>query len=277
MTQSSMISRRGRWIGAVLVLSGGLLFISGAEPSGPAPHLQDVLLARAALAALDEVPDLRGINLVVSVVDGIAVIGGPVPSVVLAQRAEQVIRTVPGIRDVRNTCFVSSGPDPLLRAVADKSWQEQRRPSLEVPGVWGQPAAPVSPFPLHGSGVARHEDRSRTVIARRPSEALPGGKEVLGAPVGPPRSDSSPSSRDVPAVAPGTLTAASRDQPAVMAAAWQIQRSDSRFARLTIEWHEQTLWISGRASRPEDAWDLASRLRQLPGVQRVVVGSIQTP
>jgi hypothetical protein len=254
--------------GGLMVLC--LALMSGAEPAASSsPRFSDVVLARSALAALDQVPELRGINLVVSVVDGIAVIGGPVPSQAHAQRAEQAVRAVPGIRDVRNTCFVSQGPDPLLRAVTDKSWTEQQPRSWEVPGVWER-QPPVSPFPLHS--VARGPDTNKTVIVRRPAETLPGGREVLGAPV-PPQSPSDPPTRDVPLVAPGTLTATGRDGPLTIAR--QLQRSDPRFAQVHIEFREHTLWISGSIRQAEDAWELAARLRQIPGVQRVVVGKLQ--
>jgi hypothetical protein len=231
-----------------------------------------MVLARSALTALDQVQDLRGINLVVSVVDGIAVIGGPVPSSAHAQRAEQAVRSVPGIRDVRNTCFVSQGPDPLLRAVTDKNWTEQPPHPREVPGIWRQ-QPPVSPFPLHNHhNMAHRLDANTTVIVRRPAEALPGGREVLGPPVLPPASTTLPT-RDVPLVAPGALTATERYDP--LKAAWQLQRSDPRYARLHLEYRDQTLWITGSVRQADDAWELATRLRQIPGIQRVVVGKLQ--
>jgi hypothetical protein len=255
----------------LLALLAALAIVSGAEPpQSSTSRIQDVVLARAALAALDQTEELRGIHLVVSVVDGLAVIGGPVPSLQHAQRAEQVVRAVAGIRDVRNTCFVSEGPDPLLRAVTDKNWQEQRPSKADIPGVWDHAPPPVSPFPLHG--LARTDSqRAKTVIARRPAEALPSGTEVLGAPVSPAGQPNYPT-RDVPATAPGTLTAHTPDTVVMMVR--RMQQSESRFAQLRVDWQEQTLWISGSAQRPEDAWDLAARLRQIPGVQRVVVGTI---
>ena len=41
------------------------------------------------------------------------------------------------MKDVRNTCFVSTGPDPLLKAVAVKAGSElPPRPVMgELPGV----------------------------------------------------------------------------------------------------------------------------------------------
>src|SRR5205823_8814002 len=133
---------------------------------------------------------LRGVNLVVSVVDRVAVIGGPVPSPAAAKRAEQVVRKLEGISDVRNNCFVATSPDPLLKAVADRvgSSLPPRPVMAELPGVLTNqltPPAPVSPFPpaappgavADGSAAGRPP----TVVALRPP--LSGG--VLGAPVGP--------------------------------------------------------------------------------------------
>src|SRR5262245_2588539 len=106
-----------RTLAIALGLAALVGMTSAADPAPPAsaaPGLSDVVLARSALAALDAEPELRAVNLVVSVVDGVAVVGGSVPSAAVAKRAEQALRKVDGIKEVRNTCFVSSGPDPLL-------------------------------------------------------------------------------------------------------------------------------------------------------------------
>jgi hypothetical protein len=94
----------------------------GAAPSATAeaPGTSDVLLARAALAALDADAQLRDVNLVVSVVDRVAVIGGPVPTADAGKRAAWVVQRVPGIAEVKNRCFVQTGSDPLIRAVAER-------------------------------------------------------------------------------------------------------------------------------------------------------------
>src|SRR5262245_32998796 len=113
-------------------VSGGVT--APASPASPATG--DVVLARSALAALDADPDLKGVNLVVSVVDRVAVIGGPVATAKQAKRAEEIVRGVPGIADVRNTCFVSAGPDPLLRSIAERVSSLPPRPMMyELPGV----------------------------------------------------------------------------------------------------------------------------------------------
>ncbi|HJZ56609.1 MAG TPA: hypothetical protein VKE74_16705, partial [Gemmataceae bacterium] len=61
----------------------------------------------------------------------------------------------------------------------------------------------------------------------------------------------------------------------VLAAADAIRRTDPRYAGLSVEVQGDTLVISGRAARAKDAWDLSDALRRLPGVGRVVVGSVE--
>ncbi len=263
--------RRNVLLAAALLTLG---MVSGAEPplEGSRTNVQDIILARAALAALDRAEELRGVNLVVSVADGVAVIGGPVPTLAHAQKAELIVRSVPGIRDVTNTCFVSSGPDPLLRAIT--RGQPPRSPQGDDLPAIVRPAPPVSPFPIQPT---RSEPRSlgqQVVTSRRVPDPI-GGQDVLGPPVAPiPGGSATPSTvRDVPAVAPGTLTGNARVSP--LAAALAIQRSDPRYAGLKIDYRDQTIWISGMARQHRDAWDLAAQLRSLPGVARIVVGTVE--
>lgn len=74
-----------------------------------------VLRVKAALAAD---PELRFVPLLVSVSDGVAVIGGPVPSLELLPRIEQAATGVPGISGVRTGCWLAATEDPLKRLAA---------------------------------------------------------------------------------------------------------------------------------------------------------------
>jgi hypothetical protein len=257
---------------AVVAGLGGLSAAGrSAEPAPPAsaaPGLSDVVLARAALSALDGEAELRGVNLVVSVVNGVAVIGGPVPSAAIAKRAERVVRAVEGMKEVRNACFVSTGPDPLLKAVADKSGSSlpPRPIPGELPGVLTSPA-PVSPFPSNAAVAVR--DSSSTVVARKPALVNGDTINVLGAPVGPESTAPAPAP---PSTAPGTLTGATSG--GVLAAANEVRKSETRFANLTVEPQGGVLMVGGTAPRAADAWDYAQKLRQLPGVSRVAVGAV---
>ena len=114
----SRVPRRYLAVGALF----GFLAISApaADPSA-APAVSDVVLARTALSAIDADPMVRDVNVLVSVVDRVAVVGGPVPSQEHGRRAESIIRRVPGIVEVKNRCFVQEPPDPLLRAMSARS------------------------------------------------------------------------------------------------------------------------------------------------------------
>src|SRR4051812_14780184 len=87
--------------------------IAALAPAADPTRMSDVILARSALTAIDADPQLREVNLIVSVVDRVAVVGGPVASAEVGKRAETVVRGVSGIADVQNRCFVQEKPDPL--------------------------------------------------------------------------------------------------------------------------------------------------------------------
>jgi hypothetical protein len=156
-------------------------------PVAPAPRpvaIAEITLARTVLATLDADPVLKDVNLIVSVVDRSAVIGGPVTSEDVKKRAEAVVRGVPGIESVKNVCFVQTDADPLLRAMAERlkpGAQSDTTPPL--PGVALAPAAPAGFLP----GVPAEPPRDLlalkpNTVAARP--ALP-PVSVLGAPVAP--------------------------------------------------------------------------------------------
>jgi hypothetical protein len=230
-----------------------------------------VVLARSALSALDAEPELKGVNLVVSVVDGVAVIGGPVPSSAVGKRAEQIVRRIDGMKDVRNTCFVSSGPDPLLKAVAEKAAPgiPARPVTGELPGVLtNQLPPPVSPFPPNTTVVAA--ESNSTVVARKPPLPVAGAANFLGAPVGP--EIGVPARPYAPTSTPGTLT--SVPAGGILTTADAIRKTEARFARLTVELQGGVVVVGGSAPSASDAWDFAQKLRATPGVTRVAVGAV---
>jgi hypothetical protein len=211
------------------------------------------------------------VNLVVSVVDRGAVIGGPVTSEDIKKRAEAVVRGVRGIESVKNACFVQADPDPLLRAVADRLRPNAPPTAAALPGVALAPSSPdgflpaVPPRPAPDS-LAAAPNESKTV-AQRP--ALP-GVNVLGAPVSP----ASPGGMSAapPATAPGALTGSPPKPADLRAAVVAIRNADPRFARLAVELKpDGGLLVVGWSARAADAWDFAARLRKIPGVAQVAV------
>ena len=275
---------------ALTALAGTFAF-SAAPAADPAtlrsPAISDVVLARSALAALDADPVLREVNLLVSVVDRVAVVGGPVASADRGKRAESIVRRVPGIVEVKNRCFVQESPDPLLRAMSDRYPATARRvQTSDLPGVVASPKTGVvdefAPA-LGENNLAMVEPAEKSVVARRPMNP---GDSVLLPPVGlrPPPAGSTvlptpagstvpptPAGSTVP-LTPAVLTGASSN---ALAAAEVARKADRRFAGLTLSFANGTLVIAGSAARVADAWDLAQELRRLPGVPRVALGAVE--
>lgn len=259
------------------------------EPSAIAARagVTDAMLARSALAALDSDPMLRNVSLVVSVVDRQAVIGGAVPTPELAERAEAVVRKATGI-EVKNRCFVQSRPDPLIRAVADRL-----NPTARLPRGHDLPSMVVPPRPrtIEEAGSAYP-----TVIVAAPVPPPPTPVVTLkipsntplkpgllmdptAAPVGPRYASLPP----VPSISPvpARLTT-SMSVPAVvpvrpadvMGTLLELRKAEARFAGLTMEVRDGTVYLAGTSLREGDAWDFADRVRRVPGVRQVVMGNV---
>lgn len=259
-----------------LTALAGLFAFSIAPAADPgamrAPAISDAVLARSALAALDADPLLRDVNLLVSVVDRVAVVGGPVAAPDLGKRAESIVRRVPGIVDVKNRCFVQDVPDPLLRAMSDRYPAASRRvQATDLPGVVASPKTGVEEefAPTLGeNSLAAVEPAEQSVVARRPMNP---GASVLLPPVGlpgvrPPIAPAAP-----PAPAPAMLTSGHT----ALAAAEAARKADQRYAGLTVSFANGTLVIAGTAARVSDAWALAQELRRIPGVPRVALGAVE--
>ncbi|MCS6867113.1 MAG: BON domain-containing protein [Gemmataceae bacterium] len=244
--------------------------------SANAATISDVTLATAILAALDADPVLKDVNVVVSVVDRSVVLGGPVANESLKKRLEELVRAVPGIASVRNTCFVHSEPDRLLRAVATRLKPDATASEpAPLPGVALAPTAAPGylppPSPLVVTDTIAETTTPQTVVVQKP--ALPPGLVggVLGAPVVPhpttgPRSPSAPP-------APGSLTSTPPSRPAEVAATVQaLRQANPRFAHLTVEAQpDGGLFIRGWSAKPADVWDFAAELRKIPGVTHIAV------
>lgn len=247
-----------------LQLLTALLAVSVALGLGPRsaatepPPLSDVILARNVLAALDADAQLKGVNLVVSVVDRVAVIGGPVGNADLGRKAEKLVRGVGGIADVKNRCYVEAEPDPFLKAVAERLGSAPRPPTADLPALvpplrTGTPAAVVPP----------PKADEEVVVARKPA-AGPSG--ILGSPTGPAKTES---------LKPAAVLTGLPKGGDMLASAESIRKADWRFASLALEQRGGVLVIGGTAPRATDAWDFAESLRQVPGVTRVVVGDVR--
>ena len=246
--------------------------VSAGEPTRR-PFLEadsDPVLAMNAKAALADDPLLAKLNLMVSVVDRVAVVGGPVPSQAHIKRIESILRDLDGLSARRVACWVAATKyDPL----ADRLAQELRpkEPSLENR---------TPPRPLTLSLPNPHEIRPD----RRPS-----GNVTVNR-VEPERSVSdfllNPTLTDLPEissrakpVSPRTIPATNvptqpREPSTLAQRITAIQQGDNRFARFQVTLKPDYLLITGSAEQASDSWVFAKALRQLPGIERIVVGNV---
>lgn len=211
-----------------LLLAVGGTFLASMAFASDTDH--DLLLkVKTAIAAE---PVLRSINVTVSVADGVAVLGGQVPSSSATELLVKAVKAVPGVSTVRADCWVPPTEDPLQAAMRAKL-QPVSTP-VKSPAV-----------PFMGSSAA---------YSPVPPPAPP-------APSGPPEYPTIPSPR-VP-VTPGQDVAT---------AAEAIRKSDYRFDGLLLSVTAGTVTISGNVRDGAEAWDLAAAVRRVPGVERVIVG-----
>lgn len=248
-------------------------------PATPKPVVPaDVLLARSVLTALENDPLLKDVNIIVSVMDRGVVIGGPVPSEEAKKRVEVVVRGVPGIESVKNTCFVQADSDAFLQALAERLKLDAKAgDSPALPGVALAPTSPDGFLPplaaLPPSDLLATAKPTNTVVAQKPSLPVGPAVAVLGAPVAPAHTGTA-NAPSVPSVAPGSLTGSiAPAKPVDMrAAVTAVRQTDKRFARLLVELKpDGGLFVTGWSAKADDAWDFATELRKLSGVSRVTV------
>lgn len=280
--------------------SGDLAAVSAPAASIPSAP-PDVLLARAAMTALDNDPRLKSVTLIVSVVDRVAVIGGPVPTEEHGKWAEERVRGVAGIADVKNRCFVQSRPDPLVRAVADRLGANPQPSTPRLPPVapGAKPGEPLGSAPSD-TVLVETTKPDNAVTALRPAIDTAGillPPTAANGPIVPPLSvNKAPSPILVqklpdPPPVPGTNTnplptgvltgsptipVVDPTKPeSVLAGANAVRRSDARYVGLTVELDRGVVVISGHAARASHAWDLSDAIRRVPGISRVVVGTVE--
>jgi hypothetical protein len=234
----------------------------------PEERVADDVLTLRVQTAIAEDPTLKPhhLNLLVNLVDGMAVIGGELPDMKLLPQVERVARNVPGVRAVKVSGWLpagSSNTDPYTKRLTEQLTQSKPMapPRVEVLGppplnILSQPADPnaISRKPLVPGNMLMEP-----VMPGMKTSVTAPGAEPLPYPTIPP---------------PGVPT-----QPIVLPAAslpWEeLRRSEERFSGLDVLNSGRGYTVVGRAFKLTDAWDFAQKLQALPGIDAVVVGRVE--
>ena len=213
-----------------------------------------VIDARRALLADKK---LAGLNLGVSVRDGVATLWGPVPSPDLARRAEVRLRQVTGISDVVSECTLFKPADPL--------------PAQVAAALRDSPLPPDDPLPLVGDpgGTAARVVKRQVVEKPRidlpnPGPGIDPEERAPGAPVLPPGP-------------PAVLLRPTAGGADLAGTLERVRKSEPRFSGIRLEVRDGVVRVQGSARHAKDAWDLAERLWEVPGVRQVIVGKVAVP
>lgn len=250
-----------------------LVVVAQARPTPILPADSDPLLTAKVRAALAAEPDLAGLNLLVSVTDRVAVVGGPVPDEALPARVEQVLRTVPGLAEVKVSCWVTPADDPLKDLVGKRLHAKAPPPAPAEPftppplGIRNPAPTPVATLPRTDEAKARP---TGTVTVQRvvPFAFLLEPVTSTGAAITP---LPMPAPTGYPTIPPTTLPV---DPAALDPLLAEARAKEPRFAGLVVSVKGGTAVISGRAASDRDAWEFARLVRRAGGVDRVVVDRV---
>jgi hyperosmotically inducible protein len=242
-----------------------------AEPS--AERVADDVLTLRVQAAIADDPTLKlhHLNLLVNLVDGMAVIGGEVPDLALLPKVERVARNVPGVRAVKVSGWLpsdQSNANPYSQRLAEQLGTP-KTPVAPKLGELGPPplailSKPVEPTIPEGNAVSR-------------KPLTPGGLLMEPVVAGSSKNVSTPGAAPLPYPTippPGVPT-----QPIILppgGSPWEeLRRSDLRYAGLEALRSGRGYTVVGTAAKLAVAWEFAEKLQALPGVDAVVVGRIE--
>ena len=256
-----------RFLTAALTFGLGIHSARGIEPP-TAPRPGDGELTRRVQSALASDPNLKHRSLVVSVVDGVAVVGGPVASSEESTRVDRLVRAIPDLTDVKLSTWVPTIEDPIKKRITE----QLRGDSVRPPVGESRPIARVTvqryepPIPT----IAFLGDPLPTLLTQAEPKRSDAAYSPLPAPlpappVGPPQYPTIPP--------PAVPIAPAQDLDAALAA---LRKEDARFAGLTVQHRAGTVTVAG-STDPDITWEFISRVRKVPGVDKVLLGRMNAP
>jgi BON domain len=206
---------------------------------------QIALFAREALLR-DEA--LARLNLGVTVHGETAILWGTVPNIALSRRAEEKVRGVLGLVQVKNELRIEAGDDDALEFLQTPD------PALREP--------------------ARRRNRPIPLVSRG-EQSLPGGNK--------PAADSPPLMPPIPVPAGPQQTVSLFEPPmtqpvlnvssrsSLVETLERLRRSNERYRSIRLEVQGGVVRLWSNAANGEDLFIFAQRVSHIPGVQRVIV------
>lgn len=267
----------------VLVLfAAGLVSVVIAQPPAKRTRDADDTVALRVRQALADDPTLspHKLSLLVNVLDGVVVIGGPVPDDTLTAKIEAVAKAVDGAARVKVSVWPLSPAraDPLAARLDEKmNPRPKEAPAPAVTLSVPTDTAP-KPDPRPTAGVAGRTQSPPNLLqppvqsvertSRAPHARPPGAEPPEYTPI---PATNLPTEPVLEPPTPRAATPTTREPEPTTADAW---KRDPRFAGLNVDVRSGTATISGRAKGHTAAWELAEVIRGWPTVERVVVGRV---
>lgn len=271
-----------------LVIAVGIAGVAAlAQP--PTTRPTDTTIALRVRQALDNHPTLRPhqLNLLVTVTDGVVVVGGPVPDAKLTELIEETAKSVEGVARVKVSVWQLSAPrsDPLAVKLDERLNPKPTPPptpivTLSVP-TEPHPSRPDSRptagvtgrsynVPDPSSGILQPPVSSAERTSRAPHVRPPGSEPPEYTPIPATNLPTEPIAEP-----PANATPVRAAPPREPERESDIWKRDPRFIGLTVEVRQGTAIIGGRAKSKAVAWELAEQVRTWPAVERVVVATVK--
>ena len=226
--------------------------LQGLSPPGSPLTDKDCQLASFAREALLQDEILGPLNVGVTVHSGTATLWGTVPNVALSRRAEEKVRSVLGLAQVKNDLRIAVGDDETAEFLGMATW----RPPAALPE---KAKTRDRPIPLVSRAEESWPSSNKAAVASPPIMPL---IQVLTGP------QKTVSSFEPPMTQPVLKVST---VPPLVETLEQLRRSSERFRPIRVEVQGRVVRLWGNAARGEDVFTFAQRISHLPGVERVIV------
>jgi hypothetical protein len=234
-------------------------------PSGSPLTDEDRQLAVFAREALLQDGILGPLNLGVTVRSGVATLWGTVPTIALARRADERVRSVPGLAQVKNDLRIIADDDATAEFLG--------RPAFQSPAVRGE--------------QAKRRDRAIPLVSQESSPRL-GRTSAISPPIMPPVQIPAGPARSISSFEPpeplspfhgrrdenteGAMPISTVSAPSPLVEALEnLRRSNERFRPIRFQLRGAFVQLWGNGANSSDVFSFAQQVSHMSGVQRVIV------